>query len=156
MKVKLKDCGADLRPLSACCACFCCRQYSRAALHAMFRANNALAAQLVTRHNVAYMMTLMRDMRAAIVQGRPAFVAFVLRFLRAMFPAPAAAPVPEWAVEALASVDIAVPAAWGDDGSDSSSDSSSGDGDGDGASAEEVLSCAEGNGSPKKKRKGSN
>ena len=145
MKVKLKDCGADLRPLSACCACLCCRQYSRAALHAMFRANNALAAQLVTRHNVAYMMTLMRHMRAAIVQGRPAFVAFVLRFLHAMFPTPAAAPVPEWAVEALASVDIAVPAAWSHDGSDSAS----GDGEREGEGAAE-------NGSPKKKRKGSN
>lgn len=47
------------------CECSTCRNYSRSYVHALLRdeASEALAAQLVTAHNVAYMMTLMRSMR---------------------------------------------------------------------------------------------
>jgi tRNA-guanine family transglycosylase len=50
------------------CDCSTCRNYSRSYLHALFRdeASEALAAQLVTAHNVAYMMSLMRSMREAL------------------------------------------------------------------------------------------
>ncbi len=51
--------------LQGSCKCPTCCQYSRAYLHALFRDHNseALAAQLVTCHNVAHMMGLMRSMR---------------------------------------------------------------------------------------------
>lgn len=47
------------------CACSTCRHYTKAYIHALLRDHNteALAAQLITCHNVAYMMGLMRSMR---------------------------------------------------------------------------------------------
>ena len=55
--------GSDLRPVEEGCPCPACTQYSRALLHVMFREANPLAAQLLTMHNVSYMMRLMRSMR---------------------------------------------------------------------------------------------
>ena len=56
--------GGDPAPQAAC-KCPTCRQYSRAYLHALLRDHSAeaLAAQLLTCHNVSYMMNLMRSMR---------------------------------------------------------------------------------------------
>lgn len=47
------------------CCCSTCRNYTRAYLHALLRdhSTEALAAQLITCHNVAYMMGLMRSLR---------------------------------------------------------------------------------------------
>ena len=45
------------------CICTTCDNYSRAMLHIMFREGNPLACQLLTIHNVSYMMRLMRTMR---------------------------------------------------------------------------------------------
>ena len=45
------------------CLCSTCRSYTRAFLHTAFKDNNALAAQLLTKHNIAHMMALMRSMR---------------------------------------------------------------------------------------------
>lgn len=63
VRLKAKENAADLRPVDDHCKCTTCRNYTRAALHTMFRENNALAAQLLTKHNVSYMMRLMRTMR---------------------------------------------------------------------------------------------
>jgi queuine tRNA-ribosyltransferase len=66
--------GADVTGEALCafamqppCECSTCRNYSRSYLHALLRdeASEALAAQLITAHNVAYMMALMRSMREA-------------------------------------------------------------------------------------------
>ena len=72
-------------PIDKECSCSCCACYSRAALHTMFKANNPLGAQLLTTHNIAYMMRLMRTMREAITQGREAHVAFIRDFLKKQF-----------------------------------------------------------------------
>lgn len=64
----------------------------------MFKENNPLASQLLTAHNLCYMMTLMRTMRQAILQGEEAFENFVREFLRRQFPQ---GNIPLWVVEAL-------------------------------------------------------
>lgn len=87
------------------CACSTCRNFTRSALHSMFKKSNALAAQLLTTHNIAYLMQLMREMREAILRGAAAHQAFVDAFMLDYFPA---GDVPTWVVDALASVDIAV------------------------------------------------
>jgi queuine tRNA-ribosyltransferase len=87
------------------CACSTCQNYTRSALHAMFKDGTALAAQLLTTHNIAYLMQLMREMREAILQGAAAHHAFISAFLGEHFPA---GDVPTWVVDALASVDIHV------------------------------------------------
>jgi queuine tRNA-ribosyltransferase len=75
--IKLKNARYkdDDRPLDETCGCHACRHFSRAYLHHLHRAGEILGARLNTIHNLYYYLQLMRDMRAAIEEGR--FSAFV-------------------------------------------------------------------------------
>lgn len=124
MRLKSKDFGQDLRPVDDRCSCSTCRNYSRAFLHTAFKDNNALASQLLTIHNIAYLMRLMRTMRqvmrpiisgcqiyplrycffqAILDGGQHGFEQFVKQFIIGHFPAGTA---PVWVHEALAHADI--------------------------------------------------
>ena len=59
----------DLSPPDENCTCPVCRVYSRAYLHHLFAVNEMLAARLMTLHNLAHYRALMRDLRAAIIDG---------------------------------------------------------------------------------------
>ena len=52
------------------CRCPACAGFSRAYLHHLVKANEILAAMLLTAHNLTYYADLMAAMREAIVQGR--------------------------------------------------------------------------------------
>ncbi|MBD8554602.1 tRNA guanosine(34) transglycosylase Tgt [Rhizobium sp. CFBP 8762] len=66
----------DLRPLDEQSTCPATRDYSRAYLHHLVRANEALGGMLLTWNNLAYYQDLMAGIRLAIEQGRYAdFVA---------------------------------------------------------------------------------
>ena len=60
----------DERPIDDTCTCECCRTYSRAYLRYLFSANELLAIQAVTLHNVTYMNRLMTAIRQAILDDR--------------------------------------------------------------------------------------
>jgi queuine tRNA-ribosyltransferase len=60
---------ADLAPLSESCACYTCRNFTRAYLRHLFVAKEILYLQLATVHNVSYYLQLVRDARAAIIRG---------------------------------------------------------------------------------------
>jgi len=60
----------DTRPIDEACACHACRHFSRAYLHHLQRTNEILGARLATLHNLFYYLTLMRELREAIVAGR--------------------------------------------------------------------------------------
>ncbi|MDA1107848.1 MAG: tRNA guanosine(34) transglycosylase Tgt [Proteobacteria bacterium] len=60
----------DTRPLDADCSCYTCRNYSRAYLRHLDRANEILGARLNTLHNLHYYQELMQGLRGAIEQGR--------------------------------------------------------------------------------------
>lgn len=60
----------DPRPLDENCACPACRNYSRAYLHHVFRAQEMISGMLLTWHNLQYFQDLMAGMRAAITAGR--------------------------------------------------------------------------------------
>ena len=60
----------DPAPLDPDCACPACRGLSRAYLHHLDRCGEMLAARLATLHNLYYYQRLMRELRAAIRQGR--------------------------------------------------------------------------------------
>jgi queuine tRNA-ribosyltransferase len=60
----------DPRPLDEACACYACRNFSRAYLHHLQRANEILGARLNTIHNLHYYLSLMQELRAAIEVGR--------------------------------------------------------------------------------------
>jgi len=69
----------DPRPLDPGCACPGCRRHSRAYLHHLFRAEEMLGPMLLTWHNLEYYQSLMRGLRAAILDGRTAAHADALR-----------------------------------------------------------------------------
>ena len=59
----------DPRPIDAECCCYCCRNFSRAYVRHLIIAQEILAATLLTMHNVHFLLTLMGEMRAAILAG---------------------------------------------------------------------------------------
>ena len=60
----------DPAPVMSDCDCQCCRNYSRAYLHHLFNAEEMLGPTLLSLHNLAYYLRLMREARSAIVEGR--------------------------------------------------------------------------------------
>ena len=73
----------DTRPLDEACSCYGCRNFSRAYLHHLQRANEILGARLNTIHNLHYYMELMKELRESIEAGRLAAAAARLRAARA-------------------------------------------------------------------------
>jgi queuine tRNA-ribosyltransferase len=71
---KLNILNAGLReddgPLEAACACYTCSRFSRAYIHHLFRSQELLGIRLVSLHNVAFLLDLMRQIRESIVAGR--------------------------------------------------------------------------------------
>jgi len=68
----------DPEPLDASCACYTCRNFSRAYLHHLQRTNEILGARLNTIHNLHYYLTLLSELRQAITAGT--LVAFAQAF----------------------------------------------------------------------------
>jgi queuine tRNA-ribosyltransferase len=60
----------DARPLDESCGCYGCRNFSRAYLHHLQRANEILGARLNTIHNLYYYLELMKELREAIAAQR--------------------------------------------------------------------------------------
>ena len=60
----------DIRPLDEQSNCPASRDYSRAYLHHLVRANEALGGMLLSWHNLAYYQELMQGIRQAIAEGR--------------------------------------------------------------------------------------
>jgi queuine tRNA-ribosyltransferase len=69
----------DQAPLDAGCSCPACKSYSRAYLHHVVKANEIVAAMLLTWHNLAFFQDLVRSLREAIGMG--AAEPFAARFL---------------------------------------------------------------------------
>lgn len=59
----------DPAPLDPRCGCYTCRNFSRAYLHHLHRANEILGARLNTIHNLFYYQELMAGLRGAIENG---------------------------------------------------------------------------------------
>jgi len=60
----------DPAPIDATCTCYACRNFSRAYVRHLFAAKEILGATLLTIHNLHTMLTLIKDIRAAILEGR--------------------------------------------------------------------------------------
>jgi len=105
LRVKGRECADDAAPLDAECACVACTKYTRGELHVLLKEGAALGIQILTMHNVAYMMRLVKRMREAVMERR--YVEFVRGFLERMFPK-GDKEVPTWVREALHSVGIEI------------------------------------------------
>jgi queuine tRNA-ribosyltransferase len=70
-EVKIKNARhrEDTGPLDPRCACYTCRNFTRAYLHHLHRANEILGARLNTIHNLHYYLELMAGLREAIERG---------------------------------------------------------------------------------------
>lgn len=60
----------DFRPLDSECCCYVCRNYSRAYIRHLIKANEVLGIRLTTYHNLYFLASLMETIRAAIEQDR--------------------------------------------------------------------------------------
>ena len=80
IKIKNAQYKADTRPLDETCACYTCRNFTRAYLHHLHRSREILGARLNTIHNLFYYQVLMAEMRDAITTGT--FTEFVRGFHR--------------------------------------------------------------------------
>ena len=60
----------DFRPLDSECDCYCCRNYSRAYLHHLFRCNEGLGMRLMSIHNLRFLIHLVEEIRVAIQEDR--------------------------------------------------------------------------------------
>jgi len=78
IKIKNARYKDDKKPLDEECACYACRNFSRAYLHHLHRVGEILGARLNTIHNLHYYQELMREMRKAIEEDR--FEDFRLEF----------------------------------------------------------------------------
>ena len=60
----------DFTPLDPECDCECCRNYTKAYLNHLFRANEGLGNRLMSIHNLRFLLKLMEDIRLAIKEDR--------------------------------------------------------------------------------------
>ncbi len=70
IKIRNSRFKTDETPLDADCACYTCKNYSRAYLHHLDRCKEMLGARLNTIHNLYFYQELMRDIRLAIMEDR--------------------------------------------------------------------------------------
>ncbi|MDD2372875.1 MAG: tRNA guanosine(34) transglycosylase Tgt [Syntrophomonadaceae bacterium] len=59
----------DFSPIDNCCDCYVCRNYSRAYLRHLIKAEEILAHRLLSYHNVYFLVKLMENIRSAINLG---------------------------------------------------------------------------------------
>jgi len=67
--VKNAEFARDERPLDESCDCYTCRNFSRSYLRHLFQAEESLAGRLATIHSLAFYLSMMGEMRRAIVEG---------------------------------------------------------------------------------------
>jgi queuine tRNA-ribosyltransferase len=61
--------ATDSRPVEEGCTCYTCSTFSRAYIRHLVKAGEILAHQLLSLHNLHLLVTIMREMRAAIIDG---------------------------------------------------------------------------------------
>jgi tRNA-guanine transglycosylase len=107
MRLKSNEFYNDHRPIMEGCKCQACAGgFTRARLHTLLKRGNPLAATLMTNHNIAYMMHLVRGMREAIFEDR--YDEYVINFINDHFIGSenGGEDVPQWVYDALCAAGI--------------------------------------------------
>ncbi len=78
--VRNAEYARDFRPLDPECDCYTCRNFSRAYIRHLIKANEVLGIRLTTLHNLRFVLRLMENIREAIAGGY--FVEYKDDFLR--------------------------------------------------------------------------
>ncbi|XP_026487463.1 queuine tRNA-ribosyltransferase catalytic subunit [Vanessa tameamea] len=100
LNLKQKQYQTDLNPIDKNCDCATCENYTRAYLHCIVSVET-VACHLISVHNIAFQMRLMRTMRENIENGT--FPKFVKDFFCEVYPDNN---FPNWIVNSLHSVGI--------------------------------------------------
>ncbi|GFY67199.1 queuine tRNA-ribosyltransferase catalytic subunit 1 [Trichonephila inaurata madagascariensis] len=103
LNLKLQKFAKDFRPIDENCKCPTCVRYSRSHIYHIIRKETA-ACHMISTHNVAHQMNLMKSIRESILEDR--FPKFIDDFMIQMFPNK---DYPSWAVDALKAVNIHLP-----------------------------------------------
>ena len=70
MILKNKEFEKDFAPLDPECDCYTCKNYTRAYLRHLVKADEILGARLISIHNIHFLQNLMRNIRQAIKEDR--------------------------------------------------------------------------------------
>lgn len=100
LNLKSSNFQYDFSPIDKDCSCFVCKNYTRSYLHHLIK-DNPTCGQLLSYHNIAYQMRLMKDIRNSILDG--SYPNFVRNFMLQQFPT---REYPTWVIESLGSVGI--------------------------------------------------
>ena len=68
--IKNAEYAHDFRPIDEHCGCYACRNYSRAYIRHLLKADEIFGLRLMTTHNLYFLIDFMRQMRQAIVDGQ--------------------------------------------------------------------------------------
>ena len=68
--IKNAEYAEDFRPIDSDCGCYACRNFSRAYIRHLFKADEILGLRLASMHNLYYLTHLMQDIRNAILENR--------------------------------------------------------------------------------------
>lgn len=77
--VKNAEFARDFRPIDEDCGCYACRNFSRAYIRHLLKADEIFGLRLTTAHNLYFLLDFMKKMRQAIIDDR--FVEFKNLFL---------------------------------------------------------------------------
>jgi queuine tRNA-ribosyltransferase len=69
VSIKREEFKKDPGPLDPDCACYTCKNFSRAYLRHMFMSREILSMRLNTLHNLHFYLEFFRNMRSAIREG---------------------------------------------------------------------------------------
>jgi queuine tRNA-ribosyltransferase len=70
MILKNQEFAEDFTPLDPECDCYCCKNYTRAYLRHLVKAEEILGGRLISIHNVHFLENLMKNIRQAIKEDR--------------------------------------------------------------------------------------
>ncbi|EFN87359.1 Probable queuine tRNA-ribosyltransferase [Harpegnathos saltator] len=90
----------DLKPIDELCECSTCKTYTRAYLHQIVTIET-VSCHLLTVHNIAFQMRLMRDIRESIKEQK--FPKFIQDYMLTVYPNK---DYPTWIVKALEAVNV--------------------------------------------------
>lgn len=102
LSLKQKKYEKDFQPIDKDCNCSTCESYTRAYLHSIVTVHT-VACHLLTIHNVAFQLRLMKTIRDSIAAGK--FPEFVAGFFSQLYPEKN---YPNWVIDALKTVNISL------------------------------------------------
>jgi tRNA-guanine transglycosylase len=98
IKLKAEKNKFDFEPIEKDCGCEVCLNYSKSYFYLMLN-KNPRAVNLISYHNVYYLLDLMRKLRSAIIKGKDAVNKYAEKFIMEQFKNEETYPL--WIYEAL-------------------------------------------------------